>query len=120
MCYTVASLYNEVLGMTNDFLYPRNSKNLDIKKPRYQWRFQTFRQGRGGGGSQTFFSFGPQFSLTIREVQGPLPWIHHWLSRTNSADPFVTIEVRFLIFYYYRGEEDRSLYRGLRGSTVLL
>ena len=32
-------LYNEVLGITNDFLYPTNSKyvekHLDITKPRY-------------------------------------------------------------------------------------
>ena len=34
-------LYNEVLRMTNDFLYPRNSK-IDEKEPRYNetssWR----------------------------------------------------------------------------------
>ena len=37
--YTLEPLYNEVLGIRNDFLFPSNSeiyeKNLDITKPRY-------------------------------------------------------------------------------------
>ena len=39
--------YNEVLSMTNDFLYPINSKkekDLDITKPRYS---ETFCQSLG-------------------------------------------------------------------------
>ena len=31
---TVETLYNEVLGITNDFLYPRNSKIYE-NEPRY-------------------------------------------------------------------------------------
>ena len=31
---TVKARYNEVLGITNDFLYPSNSK-IDGKEPRY-------------------------------------------------------------------------------------
>ena len=51
----IETLYNEVLGITNDFLYPSNSeiyavKNFDITKPRYgehilpvPWSFVTPR-----------------------------------------------------------------------------
>ena len=81
-------LHREVLGITNGFPYPSDSKRYE-KEPRYN---ETLDCGEH-----------------ILSVSWP------FVISTGSTS---CLEVLFHIFYYYWGEENRSLYRGLRYVEV--
>ena len=98
-------LYDEVLGITNDLLYPSNSKIYE-KEPRYNetslsaadqdLQIRGPRSSRpwdkGGWRSQKKKNFLAFRALVWSKNKGggspvPLPLIRHCLQRTNSASP---------------------------------